>query len=79
MSISHKTICKSACQDKGKGENLYHHLRCQKKRRRLYGSSKGLLSPTVYSVMIGPTVSVDLKTRIGDWEVDAVVPDRGNG
>ena len=38
-----------------------------------------LLSPTVYPVMIGLIVdSVDLKIRIGDWEVDMVVTDRGN-
>ncbi len=62
---------------KEKGGNLYWHLRCQKKRSRLYGSGKRIIISNRVSRDDRPD-SVDLKIRIGDWEVDMVVTDREN-
>ncbi len=38
ISISHEWIYQFILQDKAHGGDLYHHLRCKKKRRKRYGS-----------------------------------------
>jgi IS30 family transposase len=59
--------------DKHSGGDLYKHLRCQKKRRKHYGSLErwGKL-PNRVSIEERPEV-VNQRERLGDWEFDTVV------
>ena len=70
--ISHEWIYLHIYQNKSDGGSLHQHLRCQKKRRKRYGtnSRRGQLKDRV-SIDDRPSI-VDLKTRIGDWEADTV-------
>jgi IS30 family transposase len=54
-------------------DDLYNHLRCQKKWRKRYGSydCRGKL-PNRVSIEERPTI-VRLHQRIGDWEMDTIV------
>ena len=56
-----------------RGRDLHRYLRCQKKRKKRYGSyqRRGGLANQV-SIDKRPAI-VDRKTRIGDWEVDTVI------
>ena len=76
-TISHETIYKYIYLDKAQGGHLHLHLRCQKTRRRLYGSGKRVLIPNRVSIDERPAV-VDDRSRIGDWEIDTIVPSRGH-
>ncbi len=73
IQISHEWIYQYILEDKHAGGTLYRHLRCQKKRRKRYGSydRRGKL-PNRVSVEKRPAV-VDQRRRIGDWEVDTIV------
>jgi IS30 family transposase len=75
ISISHETIYQHILKDKKDGGFLYTHLRCQKKRRKRYGSKsrdkRGQIKDRV-SIESRPKV-VDKKSRIGDWEGDLVI------
>jgi len=73
VSISHEWIYQYVLQDKAEGGDLYRHLRCQKQRRKRYGSynRRGQLIDRV-SIDERPIV-VDLRTRIGDWELDTII------
>jgi IS30 family transposase len=73
IKISHEWIYQYILTDKQKGGNLYKHLRCQKKRRKRYGSydRRGKL-PNRVSIEERPGI-VDKRQRIGDWEVDTIV------
>lgn len=72
-SISHEWIYQHILTDKHAGGDLYKHLRCQKKRRKRYGSPerRGKL-PNRVSIEERPEV-VNQRERLGDWEVDTVV------
>jgi len=72
IHISHEWIYLYIYQDQKSGGDLHKHLRCQKKRRKRYGSKdrRGQLKNRV-SIDDRPRV-VDLKTRVGDWEADTV-------
>jgi len=72
IRISHEWIYLYIYRDKHEGGQLYQHLRCQKKRRKRYGSHerRGMLKNRI-SIDERPTV-VDDKQRIGDWEADTV-------
>lgn len=72
INISHEWIYLHIYQDKNNGGDLHEHLRCQKKRRKRYGSNdrRGQLKNRV-SIDERPSI-VDLKTRVGDWEADTV-------
>jgi len=73
VEISHEWIYQYVLADKHAGGTLYRHLRCQKKRRKRYGSydRRGKL-PNRVSIEKRPAV-VDQRKRIGDWEVDTIV------
>ena len=73
IQISHEWIYQYILADKRAGVTLYRHLRCQKKRRKRYGSydRRGKL-PNRVSIEKRPAV-VDQRKRIGDWEVDTIV------
>jgi len=73
ISISHEWIYQYILQDKAYGGDLYKHLRCQKKRRKRYGSynRRGQLIDRI-SIDERPAV-VDSRSRIGDWELDTII------
>ena len=64
--------------DKSNGGDLHTHLRCQKKRRKRYGTTerRGQIKNRV-SIDQRPKI-VDLRTRIGDWEADTVIAKQGH-
>lgn len=73
-SPSHEWIYQYIYRDKQSGGNLYHFLRCQKKRRKRYGSGynrRGSI-PNRVSIDERPAV-VNNKRRFGDWEGDTVI------
>ena len=73
QTVSHEWIYQHIYRDKASGGNLYTHLRCQKKRRKRYGSysKRGRLVNQI-SIDERPAI-VDQKKRIGDWEADTVI------
>ncbi len=73
IQISHEWIYQYILNDKRAGGDLYKHLRCQKKRRKRYGShdQRGKL-PNRRSIEERPGI-VDQLQRLGDWEVDTIV------
>jgi len=76
ISISHEWIYQYILADKRAGGELYRHLRCQKKRRKRYGSydRRGIL-PNRVSIEMRPEI-VGQRQRLGDWEVDTVIGKR---
>jgi len=73
IRISHEWIYQYVLADKQAGGDLYKHLRCQKKRRKRYGSydRRGTL-PNCRSIEERPSL-VHTRKRIGDWEVDTLL------
>jgi len=73
ISISHEWIYQFILQDKADSGDLFKHLRCQKQRRKRYGSynRRGQLIDRI-SIDERPTV-VDLRSRIGVWELDTII------
>lgn len=73
LSISHEWIYQYILQDKQQGGTLFRHLRCQKQRRKRYGSysRRGQLIERV-SIEERPDI-VDSRSRIGDWELDTII------
>jgi IS30 family transposase len=72
-SVSHERIYQYIYRDKGAGGTLHLNLRCQKKRRKRYGSydRRGQL-PARTSISQRPPI-VDHKQRLGDWEADTII------
>lgn len=73
LPISHEWIYQHIYQDKRTGGDLYRSLRCQKKRRKRYGtySRRGRIANQV-SIEKRPAV-VHARKRLGDWEGDTVI------
>ena len=73
VSISHEWIYQYVYADKRSGGELYRYLRCQKARRKRYGSydRRGII-PNQVSIDDCPAI-VDAKRRFGDWEGDTVI------
>jgi IS30 family transposase len=73
VSISHEWIYQYVYADQRSGGDLYRFLRCQKLRRKRYGSydRRGCI-PNQVSIDDRPTI-VDSKRRFGDWEGDTVI------
>jgi IS30 family transposase len=73
LQISHEWIYQHILVDKHAGGDLHRHLRCQKKRRKRYGSydRRGILKNRV-SIDERPAI-VDTRQRLGDWEVDTII------
>ena len=72
IQVSHEWIYQHIWADKRAGGDLYYHLRCQKKRRKRYGSHdrRGKLTQTT-SIEQRPAI-VEQRERLGDWEVDTI-------
>lgn len=73
VSISHEWIYQYILKDKREGGQLHLHLRCQKPRRKRYGSydRRGQI-PNRVSIEERPDI-VDQRTRLGDWELDTLI------
>jgi len=76
IQVSHERIYMRILADKRTGGGLHQHLRCQKKRRKRYGSyeRRGKL-PNRRSIEERPEI-VNQRQRIGDWEVDTIIVKR---
>lgn len=72
VSISHEWIYQHVLADQRAGGDLYKHLRCQKQRRKRYGTynRRGKLLHC-RSIDERPAIVAQRK-RLGDWEVDTV-------
>ena len=72
LAVSHEWIYQHIRDDKHRGGLLYKHLRCQKKRRKRYGSKERRGSiPNRVSIEQRPAV-VEQRARTGDWDLDTV-------
>jgi len=73
LHISHEWIYQHILVDNQAGGDLYKHLRCQKKRRKRYGTydRRGKL-PNCRSIEERPA-HVNTRKRLGDWEVDTLI------
>jgi IS30 family transposase len=73
ISISHEWIYQHVYADKHTGGSLYQHLRCQKKRRKRYGSydRRGLLPDRTF--IDQRSGIVNSRGCIGDWEGDTII------
>jgi IS30 family transposase len=73
VRISHEWLYQYVLKDKQAGGNFYRHLRCQKQRRKRYGTydRRGKL-PNCRSIEERPAI-VSTRKRIGDWEVDTLI------
>lgn len=73
IHISHEWVYQYVLQDKSQGGDLYRHLRCQKQRRKRYGSySRRRQLINRVSIDERPAV-VDARSRFGDWELDTII------
>jgi IS30 family transposase len=72
IGISHEWIYQHVLADKRAGGDLYKHLRCQKQRRKRYGTynRRGKLL-NCRSIEERPALVAQRK-RLGDWEVDTM-------
>ncbi len=74
LRISHETIYQRICADKAAGGQLYKKLRCQKKRRKRYGSGRNRRGHTPARVGIEKRpYLVEFRLRAGDWEGDTII------
>jgi len=73
-SVSPEWICQHLYAYKRNGGDLHTHLRCQKQRRKRYGSTerRGQIKNRV-SIEKRPAI-VDLRSRVGDWEAGTLCP-----
>ena len=73
LCVSHEWIYQYILKEKRAGGDLYRHLRCQKKRRKRYGTydRRGKL-PNCRSIEERPAI-VSTRQRVGDWEVDTLL------
>jgi len=72
-SVSHERIYQHIYRDKRGGGTLHLCLRCQKVRRKRYGthSRRGQI-PNRVGIEARPAV-VDARRRLGDWEADTII------
>lgn len=72
-SVSHESIYQRIYADKRSGGSLHLALRCQKARRKRYGTRerRGTI-PNQISIEQRPAI-VDTRRRFGDWEADLVI------
>lgn len=72
-TVSHEWIYQYIYQEQRDGGHLWQHLRCQKQRRKRYGSpnTRGQI-PNRKSIHNRPDI-VESRERIGDWELDTVI------
>ena len=73
IKVSHEKIYQYILSDKKMGGKLFCHLRCQRKRKKRYGSyeRRGQICKRI-SIDERPAI-VDSRSRQGDWEVDTII------
>jgi len=73
FTVSHERIYQFVLADKQDGGDLYRHLRCQKQRKKRYGTRdhRGQLSGRT-SIEDRPAI-VAQRARLGDWELDTII------
>jgi IS30 family transposase len=73
FTVSHERIYQFVLADKQDGGDLYRHLRCQKQRKKRYGTKdrRGQLSGRT-SIDERPAI-VGQRARLGDWELDTII------
>ena len=73
LHVSHERIYQYVYADKRAGGTLHRHLRCQKQRRKRYGSHdrRGQLANR-RCISERPAI-VQQRSRLGDWEADTIV------
>jgi IS30 family transposase len=72
--VSHESIYQHIYKDKHRGGVLFQFLRCQKKRRKRYGSGRQRRGqiPGRRCISERPAI-VEQRLSIGDWEADTIV------
>jgi len=77
IHVSPEWIYQYVLRDKQDGGDLYEYLRCQKQRKKRYGTPdrRGQIKGRV-SIDERPKV-VNERSRIGDWEADTVIGKQG--
>ena len=72
--ISHETIYLKIYEDKRSGGSLWQHLRCQKKRRKRYGSGRDRRGQIIGRRPISERPRrVESRRQIGHWELDTII------
>lgn len=74
VAISHETLYRHIYQDRAMGGAVWRGLRCQRRRRKRYGSGRSRRGQIIgrRPITERPAV-VETRTRIGDWEGDTVI------
>ena len=77
--ISHEWIYQHIYRDKRLGGDLYRYLRCQKSRKKRYGTNERRGRIPHQTMIDDRPEIVDRRSRIGDWEGDTVIGKRHQG
>jgi transposase, IS30 family len=74
LSISHESVYRHIYKDRQCGGTIWQSLRCQKKKKKRYGSGHGRRGQIIGKrpIIERPEI-VDKRLRIGDWEGDTVI------
>jgi len=74
LAISHETLYRHIYQDRAMGGSVWRGLRCQRRRRKRYGSGRNRRGQIIgrRPITERPAI-VDARVRVGDWEGDTVV------
>jgi len=74
LPVSHETLYRHIYWDRAAGGSVWQSLRCQKKRRKRYGSGRDRRGqiPNRRPMSARPAV-VETRSRIGHWEGDTVI------
>lgn len=78
LHVSPEWIYQYILRDKRAGGDLYKYLRCQKQRKKRYGSPerRGQIKERI-SIDERPEI-VNERSRVGDWEADTVIGKQGS-
>lgn len=74
VPISHETLYRYIYADKAHGGDLWRHLRCQKKRRKRYGSGRSRRGQIIgrRSISERPAL-IEERHQVGHWESDTLM------
>jgi IS30 family transposase len=72
LCLSHERIYQYVYDDKWAGGTLHRHLRCQKQRRKRYGSHDRRGQLANRRCISERPIVVDSRSRLGDWEADTI-------
>jgi transposase, IS30 family len=74
LPVSHETLYQHIYSDRAAGGSVWRSLRCQKKRRKRYGSGRNRRGqiPNRRPIASRPA-AVETRSRVGHWEGDTVI------